>query len=178
MRLCAGGDLLTQLLITQPELLASLADPAALERPRTRSRLRAALAPVFAPGLTAADRRDSLRRLKQAEELTIVWRYLLGATSIDGYSRDAFLAEVRYVANADATFQTLDPDLGARLSTAFAAHPWVAGVESVVVEPPNVVTVGSRIVGVNGFLRKNIPHSRGVPVSSIEPELNSTFVSG
>jgi glutamate-ammonia-ligase adenylyltransferase len=88
VRLCAGGDLLTQLLITQPELLASLADPAALERPRTRSRLRAALAPVFAPGLTAADRRDSLRRLKQAEELTIVWRYLLGATSIDGYSRE------------------------------------------------------------------------------------------
>ena len=88
VRLCAGGDLLTQLLIAQPELLASLADPAALERPRTRASLRTALAPVFAPGVTLAERRDRLRRLKQAEELTIVWRYLLGATSIDGYARE------------------------------------------------------------------------------------------
>ena len=88
VRLCAGGDLLTQLLITQPELLASLADPTALERRRTRAGLRAALAPVFAPGADAAERRDRLRRLKQAEELTIVWRYLLGATSIVGYSRE------------------------------------------------------------------------------------------
>ena len=88
VRLCAGGDLLTQLLITQPELLASLADPAALERPRTRAGLRAALAPVFAPGVGVAEQRDRLRRLKQAEELTIVWRYLLGATSIEGYSRE------------------------------------------------------------------------------------------
>jgi [glutamine synthetase] adenylyltransferase / [glutamine synthetase]-adenylyl-L-tyrosine phosphorylase len=88
VRLCAGGDLLTQLLIAQPELLASLADPAALERPRRRASLRAALAPVFEPGAAPAERRDRLRRLKQAEELTIVWRYLLGATSIDGYSRE------------------------------------------------------------------------------------------
>jgi [glutamine synthetase] adenylyltransferase / [glutamine synthetase]-adenylyl-L-tyrosine phosphorylase len=88
VRLCAGGDLLTQLLITQPELLASLADPAALERQRTRAGLRAALAPVFIPGAAPAERRDCLRRLKQAEELTIVWRYLLGATSIEAYSRE------------------------------------------------------------------------------------------
>jgi glutamate-ammonia-ligase adenylyltransferase len=88
VRLCAGGDLLTQLLITQPELLASLADPTALQRRRTRAGLRAALAPVFAPGIDTAERRDRLRRLKQAEELTIVWRYLLGATSIEGYSRE------------------------------------------------------------------------------------------
>ena len=80
------GDLLTQLLITQPELLGSLADPAALERRRTRGELRAAFAEVFAPGATASDRRDRLRRIKQAQELTIVWRYLLGATSIEGYS--------------------------------------------------------------------------------------------
>ena len=86
VRLCAGGDLLTQLLITQPELLASLADPAALERRRTRGELRAAFAEVWTPGATASDRRDRLRRVKQAQELTIVWRYLLGATSIEGYS--------------------------------------------------------------------------------------------
>jgi glutamate-ammonia-ligase adenylyltransferase len=88
VRLCAGGDLLTQLLVTQPELLTTLADPASLARPRRPGDLRAALAGVFAPGLDAAGRRDALRRLKQAAELTIVWRYLLGATTIDGYSRE------------------------------------------------------------------------------------------
>ena len=88
VRLCAGGDLLTQLLITQPELLASLADPGALAGRRTRARLRAALAGVFAPGATPSERRDRLRKLKQAEELTIVWRYLLGVTSIERYSRE------------------------------------------------------------------------------------------
>jgi len=88
VRLCAGGDLLTQLLITQPELLASLADPAALAGRRTRVGLRAALAAVFAPGAAAAERRERLRRIKQAEELTIVWRYLLGVTTIERYSRE------------------------------------------------------------------------------------------
>jgi glutamate-ammonia-ligase adenylyltransferase len=88
IRLCAGGDLLTQLLITQPELLASLADPAALSPRRTRASLRAALALVFAPVTAPAERRDRLRRIKQAEELTIVWRYLLGVTAIERYSRE------------------------------------------------------------------------------------------
>jgi glutamate-ammonia-ligase adenylyltransferase len=88
VRLCAGGDLLTQLLITQPELLASLADPAALGPRRTRVRLRAALAAVFAPGASPADRRDRIRSIKQAEELTIVWRYLLGVTTIERYARE------------------------------------------------------------------------------------------
>jgi glutamate-ammonia-ligase adenylyltransferase len=88
IRLCAGGDLLTQLLIAQPELLASLADPGALAGRRTRARFRAALAPVFAPAVAAPERRDRLRRLKQAEELTVVWRYLLGVTSIERYARE------------------------------------------------------------------------------------------
>jgi glutamate-ammonia-ligase adenylyltransferase len=47
-----------------------------------------ALASVFAPGLTGAERRDRLRRLKQADELTVVWRYLLEVTDIDAYSRE------------------------------------------------------------------------------------------
>jgi [glutamine synthetase] adenylyltransferase / [glutamine synthetase]-adenylyl-L-tyrosine phosphorylase len=88
LRLCAGGDLLTQLLITQPELLASLADPAALAPRRTRASLRAAQAAVFAPAVPPAERRDRLRRIKQAEELTIVWRYLLGVITIERYSRE------------------------------------------------------------------------------------------
>jgi glutamate-ammonia-ligase adenylyltransferase len=99
VRLCAGGDLLTQLLIAQPELLASLADPGALAGRPTRSRFRAALAPVFAPGVPPAERRDRLRRLKQAEELTVVWRYLLGVTSIERYAREM-------TALAEATLDT------------------------------------------------------------------------
>ena len=88
MRVCAGGDLLAQLLVAQPELLVSLADPAVLEGRRTRADFRAALASVFAPGLGAAEQRDRLRRIKQAQELTVVWRYLLGVTDIDRYSRE------------------------------------------------------------------------------------------
>jgi glutamate-ammonia-ligase adenylyltransferase len=87
-RLCAGGDLLTQLLIAQPELLTSLADPAAMRRPKHAPAFRAALAPVFAPDLGPAERRDRLRRFKQAEELGVAWRYLLGVTDIAGYSRE------------------------------------------------------------------------------------------
>ncbi len=58
-----------------------------------------------------------------------------------GASRETFLAEVRYAANAGSTVQALDPDLPAKLTAAFAAHPWVAGVEGVAVEAPDVVTV-------------------------------------
>src|SRR2546426_282496 len=88
VRLCAGGDLLAQLLVAQPELLASLADPSVLRGRRTRADFRVALAAVFAPGLGAADRRDRLRRIKQAQELTVVWRHLLGVTDADRYSRE------------------------------------------------------------------------------------------
>jgi glutamate-ammonia-ligase adenylyltransferase len=87
-RLCAGGELLTQLLITQPELLTSLADQRVLARPKRRRAFRAALTPVLAPALPTGERRDRLRRLKQAEELAVVWRYLLGVTDIDRYSRE------------------------------------------------------------------------------------------
>ena len=80
VRLCAGGDLLTQLLIAQPELFTSLADPGAFSSPRHAAGLRAAFAAVFAPGLDVAAQRDTLRHVKQAEELRIVWRYLLGRT--------------------------------------------------------------------------------------------------
>lgn len=88
MRLCAGGELLTQLLIAQPELLTSLADPRAMSLPKTEAGFRAALAPVFAPAIGAGERRDRLRRVKQAEELAVVWRYLLGVTGIERYSRE------------------------------------------------------------------------------------------
>jgi glutamate-ammonia-ligase adenylyltransferase len=88
VRLCAGGDLLTQLLITQPELLTTLTNPRAMERAKSAGEFREAFASVFAPALSPAERRDRLRRIKQAEELAVVWRYLLGVTRIEAYSRE------------------------------------------------------------------------------------------
>jgi hypothetical protein len=58
-----------------------------------------------------------------------------------GTTRDAFLAEVRYNANAAPAFQALDPDLKPKLTAAFAAHPWVVSVDGVTVEPPDAVGV-------------------------------------
>lgn len=58
-----------------------------------------------------------------------------------GMTSEAFLAEVQYNADTAATFQALDPDLKAKLTTAFAAHPWVASVDEVKVEPPDAVSV-------------------------------------
>jgi [glutamine synthetase] adenylyltransferase / [glutamine synthetase]-adenylyl-L-tyrosine phosphorylase len=88
VKVCAGGDLLTELLIAQPELLASLANPERLLAKKSKAGMRQALAAVFAPGTTALERRDRLRRIKQAEELAVVWRYVLGVTTIDAYSRE------------------------------------------------------------------------------------------
>src|SRR2546430_15067185 len=78
VKVCAGGDLLTELLIAQPELLASLASPERLLRRKSKPAFRAALAAVFAPGASPVERRDRLRRVKQAEELAVGWRYVLG----------------------------------------------------------------------------------------------------
>jgi glutamate-ammonia-ligase adenylyltransferase len=88
VKVCAGGDHLTELLIAQPELLASLASAERVLARKSKAAMRLALASVFAPGTTTAERRDRLRRVKQAEELAVVWRYVLGITSIDGYSRE------------------------------------------------------------------------------------------
>ena len=88
VKVCAGGDHLTELLIAQPELLGSLARPEQVLARKSKAALRHALGSVFAPGTAPAERRDRLRRVKQAEELAVVWRYVLGITGIDGYSRE------------------------------------------------------------------------------------------
>jgi len=88
VKVCAGGDHLTELLIAQPELLASLANPERVLARKSKAVLRQAMASLFVPGTTPAERRDRLRRVKQAEELAVVWRYVLGITTIDGYSRE------------------------------------------------------------------------------------------
>jgi glutamate-ammonia-ligase adenylyltransferase len=86
IKLCARGELLTQLLLTQPELLNGLADPATFAAWKRKRQFRAELAPVFAPRLTRAERKDRLRRLKQAQELGITWRMLLGVTDPERFS--------------------------------------------------------------------------------------------
>lgn len=58
-----------------------------------------------------------------------------------GMSRETFLAEVRYNADAAPTFQSIAPDLAPTLTAAFAAHPWVESVDGVTVEPPAAVSV-------------------------------------
>ena len=88
VKLCARGELLTQLLVTQPELLNGLADPATFAAPRRRADFRRALAPALGGHLTLSERMDRLRRLKQAEELGMTWRMFLGVTDAEGFSRE------------------------------------------------------------------------------------------
>jgi glutamate-ammonia-ligase adenylyltransferase len=86
VRLCARGELLTELLIAQPELLNGLASPETFVAHKRVPAFRRELAPVLAPRLTPAERKDSLRRLKQAQELAIIWRMLLGVTDAERFS--------------------------------------------------------------------------------------------
>jgi [glutamine synthetase] adenylyltransferase / [glutamine synthetase]-adenylyl-L-tyrosine phosphorylase len=99
VRLCARGELLADLLVPQPELLTSLARSETLAAPKGEAGFRAALASALAPGISPAERRDRLRRHKQAEELGVIWRYLLSVTTLDQYSREmTALAEAALMA--------------------------------------------------------------------------------
>jgi glutamate-ammonia-ligase adenylyltransferase len=86
--LCARGEPLAQLLTTQPELLARLADPTTFAAPRRKADFRHALAVALVPGLSVGEWKDRLRRAKQGEELGIIWRFLLGVTTVEGFSRE------------------------------------------------------------------------------------------
>jgi glutamate-ammonia-ligase adenylyltransferase len=88
VNLCARGELLTQLLLGQPELLTTLADPTAFTMPKHEAEFRRALCPALAPGLSVSERKERLRRLKQSLELEIVWRALLGLTTPERFSRE------------------------------------------------------------------------------------------
>jgi len=87
VRLCARGELVTQMLLTQPELLGSLADPATFAAQKSGREFRAALAPVLGP-MTPPEQKDLLRRLKGAEELRATWRMLLGVTDAERFSTE------------------------------------------------------------------------------------------
>jgi glutamate-ammonia-ligase adenylyltransferase len=86
LRLCARGELLTELLMTQPELLNGLASPETFAAHKGKREFRVELAPVLAPRLDPPERKDRLRRLKQAQELGIIWRMLLGVTDAERFS--------------------------------------------------------------------------------------------
>ncbi len=86
LKLCARGELLTQMLVTQPELLGTLADPATFAGRRRKADFRRALLPALGPGLDLAERKDRLRRLKQAEELGVTWRMLLQVSDAEEFS--------------------------------------------------------------------------------------------
>jgi glutamate-ammonia-ligase adenylyltransferase len=75
LTLFARSDRFAQSLITRPELLDELAQPASLTRRSPSSRLRAAFAALEAPGVDDADR---VRLFKHAEELRIGWQDLVG----------------------------------------------------------------------------------------------------
>src|SRR5207244_11488428 len=58
VKVCAGGDLLTELLISQPELLASLANPERRLARQSKPAMRRALAALCAPEPTAPGQAD------------------------------------------------------------------------------------------------------------------------
>jgi len=106
VKLCARGELVTQLLVTQPELLSALASPVTFAAPKRKAELRHELGAVFAPGLGPAERRDRLRQIKQAQELGITWRMLLGVTDAERFSLEmTALAEATLAAAWLAAFE-------------------------------------------------------------------------
>ena len=82
----------SQMLLAQPELLGSLADPPPSPRRRRRPSSAPPRAPCWGP-VSARPRKDLLRRLKQAEELRATWRMLLGVTDAERAGELTALAE-------------------------------------------------------------------------------------
>jgi cell division septal protein FtsQ len=95
-----------------------------------------------------------------------------------GLDRSIFLSEVRYCSNFPEIYQSLDPELTAKLTAAFASHPWVATVDAVRVGPDGTVQVklkhrkpalvvrtdgGTRVVDINGVLLPASTDSSGLP---------------
>jgi hypothetical protein len=111
-------------------------------------------------------------------------RYTLAVSDIDcptppGLQRPEFLAEVQYVGHLPDRLSALDDDTAARLSAAFAQHPWVERVEEVRVAPPAGARVrltfrtpalivpqpaGPRVVDGHGILLPAAAPSEGLPV--------------
>ncbi|PWU22240.1 MAG: bifunctional [glutamate--ammonia ligase]-adenylyl-L-tyrosine phosphorylase/[glutamate--ammonia-ligase] adenylyltransferase, partial [Candidatus Rokuibacteriota bacterium] len=131
VKLCARGELVTQLLVTQPELLNALASPSSLAASKRKAELKRDLASALAPHLTQVEFKEELRRFKQAHELGIIWRALLGVT-------DAEHASFEMTALADTV-------LGAAWIMAFetaAQHYGVPRDETGAIIPAAIVGIG------------------------------------
>jgi hypothetical protein len=61
-----------------------------------------------------------------------------------GQSREDFLGEVQYLGGLPSQLSLRDESLPARLSEAFARHPWVEAVDGVSIVPPGRVEVRLR----------------------------------
>jgi hypothetical protein len=99
-------------------------------------------------------------------------RYLVRFADIEcespaGLERLAFLSEVRYVAAFPDSFQSLDPELKTKLTAAFTAHPWVADVEDVTLDPQGKVRVALRFRVPMLTVRTNEGGSRVLDASGV-----------
>jgi hypothetical protein len=120
------------------------------------------------------------------ERLRADGRYTLSFADVDcpsppGLGRDAFLAEVQYLAQLPDRLPTLDDQTPARLADAFARHPWVKKVDGVALRPPDRARLrlifrapalavpqpdGVRVVDADGILLPPGAPSEGLPVMS------------
>jgi len=117
------------------------------------------------------------------EQLRARERYQLPFAAIEcpappGQERGDFLTEVQYLGGLPDKVALLDDDLPARLSAAFARHPWVERVERVEVHarqvrvllvfrtPVLVVGRYQRVVDRNGVLLPATASAQGLPVLS------------
>lgn len=83
---------------------------------------------------------EALRRIGPNERFRVAF-IDVHCDAPPGLDRHTFLTEVRYVSQFPESFNAVDEPDRERLAKAFAAHPWVEGVEGIAVEAGNVVTV-------------------------------------
>ena len=99
----------------------------------------------------------------------------LRCESPPGMDRATFLGQVQYLGNLPDQINVLEPQLAARLTAAFALHPWVERVEGVALrgrDGPTVklvmrtpaLAVGSRVVDRHGVLLPAETLVDGLPV--------------
>jgi hypothetical protein len=92
-----------------------------------------------------------------------------------GMDRVKFLGQVQYLGNLPDQISVLEPQLAARLTAAFALHPWVERVEGVNLRGPDgptvrlvirtpVLAVASRVVDRFGVLLPAEAPVDGLPV--------------
>jgi hypothetical protein len=97
-----------------------------------------------------------------------------------GMSRATFLAEVQYYGALPDQINVLEPKLAARLTAAFALHPWVERVDGVALRGPDgpavrltlrtpVLAVRDRVVDKYGVLLPEGTSAKGLPVMPGEP---------